>query len=295
MSFDAQVNNSQQYKKTVELPQGILHYTDRGQGPTLVFLHGLLVNGQLWRDVASALEGQFRCILPDLPLGSHVQPMNPDADLTPPGIARLVADFLTALNLDNVTLVGNDTGGAISQLVITQYPEKISRLVLTNCDAFESFPPAAFSPLKIGVRIPGFIFQTAQVLRWSFARRVLFGLLAHRPLAPEQEAAYFEPLIRFSGVRRDATKAMRGISNRYTLEAARSFPNINKPVLIVWGEDDPLFTYDLGERLKNSFPNARLERVAKSRAFVPEDQPEALAQLIRDFAVTVTASAASRD
>lgn len=286
MSFDLQQNNTQQ-DKTVELPQGILHYSDRGQGPILVFIHGALVNGGLWRDVVSLLEGEFRCIVPDLPLGAHIQPMNPDTDLTPPGIARLVADFITALDLDHVTLVGNDTGGAICQLVISQYPEKISGLVLTNCDALEIFPPQFFIPLLYAVHIPGFIFAFAQLMRWGLARRALFGLLAHRRLEPEQESAYFTPLIRFSGVRHDLTKAVRGISNRYTLEAARSFPNFNKPVLIVWGENDPFFKYNLAERLKNSFPNARLERVAKSRTFVPEDQPEVLAQFITSFAVVV--------
>ncbi|WP_071187623.1 alpha/beta hydrolase [Trichormus sp. NMC-1] len=284
MSFDAQENHTPQYK-TVKLPQGILHYSDRGQGPILIFLHGLLVNGRLWRDVVSKLEGEFRCIVPDLPLGSHIQPMNPDTDLTPPGVARLVADFVTALNLDDVTLVGNDTGGAICQLVINEYPEKISGLVLTNCDAFENFLPLFFSPLQYAAHIPGFIFAFSQLMDWSLARHILFGLLAHRHLEPEEESAYFTPLIRFSGVRHDLTKAVCGISNRYTLEAARSFPNFNKPVLIVWGEDDPFFTYNFAERLTKSFPNARLERVAKSRTFVPEDQPELLAKLITSFAV----------
>ncbi|MBK1987666.1 alpha/beta hydrolase [Sphaerospermopsis aphanizomenoides BCCUSP55] len=287
MSFDAQENHTQEYK-TVELPQGILHYSDRGQGPTLVFIHGLLVNGRLWRDVVSQLEGQFRCIVPDLPLGSHIQPMNPDTDLTPPGIARLVADFITALDLDNVTLIGNDTGGAMCQLVISKYPEKISGLVLNNCDAFEIFPPPIFSPLQYAAHIPGFIFAFAQFMGWSLARQMLFGLLAYRPLEPEEESAYFTPLIRFSGVRHDLTKVVCGISNSYTLEAARSFANFNKPVLIVWGENDLFFSYQLAERLKKSFPNARLEPVAKSRTFVPEDQPKVLAQLITSFVVTAS-------
>lgn len=287
MSFNAQENNTQEYK-TVKLPQGVLHYSDRGQGQILVFVHGLLVNGRLWRDVVPLLEGEFRCIVPDLPLGSHIQPMNPDADLTTPGIARLVVDFLTALDLDDVTLVGNDTGGAICQLVISQYPEKISRLVLTNCDAFENFLPLLFRPLQYAAHIPGFIFALAQIMRWSLARHLLFGLLAHRPLEPEEESAYFTPLISFEGVRHDLTKAVCGISNRYTLEAAHTFPNFNKPVLIVWGENDPFFPYEFAERLTKSFPNARLEGVAKSRAFVPEDQPKVLAQLIISFAVTVT-------
>lgn len=289
MSFDTQKNNIQEHK-TVELPQGTLHYSDRGKGPILVFLHGFLVTGQLWRDVVPLLEGQFRCIVPDLPLGSHILPMNPDADLTPPGIARLVEDFLTVLNLHDVTLVGNDTGGAICQLVINQYPEKISKVVLTNCDAFENFLPLAFRSLQYAAHIPGFMLVFAQLMRWSLLRRLLIGLLAYRHLEPEVESSYFTPLIRFSGVRHDVTKAARGISNRYTLEAAHSFPNFNKPVLIVWGENDPFFSYKFAQRLQKSFPNARLERVAKSRAFVPEDQPEVLAKLITSFAVHITVS-----
>ncbi|NES80720.1 MAG: alpha/beta hydrolase [Moorea sp. SIO2B7] len=284
MSFDVQENNPQE-DKTVELPQGVIHYSDRGQGPILVFVHGILVNGLLWRDVVSELEDKFRCIVPDLPLGAHVQPMNADADLTPPGMARLVADFLTALNLDEVTLIGNDTGGAICQLVIHHYPEKISRLVLTNCDAFENFLPLLLSPLQYAARIPGFIFACSQVFSWSLARQLTFGLLAYRSLKPEEESSYFTPLIRFDGVRRDLEKVVCSISNRYTLEAANSFPKFNKPVLIAWGEDDIFFGYQFAERLQESFPNAKLERLKKSRAFIPADKPELLAQLI---ASTVT-------
>lgn len=288
MSIDAQESNIPEYK-TVELPQGKLHYSDRGEGPILIFVHGLLVNGRLWRNVVPLLEGQFRCIVPDLPLGSHIQPMKPDTDLTLPGLARLVADFITALDLDNVTLVGNDTGGAICQSVISQYPEKISRLVLTNCDAFENFPPPVFLPLQYAFFIPGFTFAYAKLTNSSLVQQFLFALLANQPLEAEQKEEYFAPLIRYPGVRDDLTKAMCGISNRYTIEAARSFANFHKPVLIVWGEDDSYFTFNFAERLKNSFPDARLERVAKSRTFVPEDQPEVLAQLIKSFAVNVTA------
>jgi pimeloyl-ACP methyl ester carboxylesterase len=289
MSFNTQTKNTPEYK-TVELPQGIIHYSDRGQGPVLLFIHGLLVNGQLWRDVVPLLTDKFRCIVPDLPLGSHPEPMRPDADLTPGGIARIVADLITALNLENVTLVGNDTGGAICQVVITKYPENISGLVLTNCDAFEVFPPAFFSPLQYAVQIPGFIFALAQFMGWPLSRQMLFSLLAHRRLEPEAENAYFTPLTSSSGIQNDLTKAMRGVSNSYTLEAARSFSNFDKPVLIVWGENDPFFSMELAERLENAFPNARLERVTNSRTFVPEDQPQALARYLEMFLPSLSQS-----
>src|SRR5262249_43931152 len=106
-----------------KLPQGTIHYRESGEGPPIVFVHGLLVDGRLWRKVTPLLDGDFRCIAPDLPLGSHLTPMNSDADLSPPGLARIVAGFLQALDLQDVTLVANDTGGAISQITAAQHPE----------------------------------------------------------------------------------------------------------------------------------------------------------------------------
>src|SRR5437588_8574893 len=118
----------------IELSQGRIHYRDHGSGPAVVFVHGLLVNGLLWRNVASALQAQCRCIVPDWPIGSHSEPLRDGADASPHGVARLIAEFLEALSLEDVTLVANDTGGAISQLLITERPERIGRVVLTNCD-----------------------------------------------------------------------------------------------------------------------------------------------------------------
>ena len=166
--------------RTVQLSQGVIHYRESGEGETIVFIHGALVNGALWRKVVPLLSKQYRCIVPDLPLGSHSTPMNADADLSPPALARLIAEFLAALNLQSVTLVGNDTGGALCQLVVTEHPKRIARLVLTNCDAFENFPPKAFVPLMKGAYIPGFLFVLAQLLRSEMMRRspIAFGWLS---------------------------------------------------------------------------------------------------------------------
>ena len=139
----------------ITLPQGTIHYRDAGEGPPVVFLHGLLVDGELWRKVTPLLQGDARCIVPDLPLGSHRIAMNADADLTPAGVARLVGDLLAALDLEDVTLVGNDTGGAISQLVALDHGERVGRLVLTNCDCFEVFPPKEFVPMVKAARGAG--------------------------------------------------------------------------------------------------------------------------------------------
>lgn len=269
--------------KEVRLARGTIRYREYGAGAPIVFVHGFLVNGELWRHVVPLLAGQSRCIVPDWPLGSHPVAMNPGADLTPRGLAAVVAEFLDALGLREVTLVGNDTGGAICQLVIAHHPERIARLVLTNCDAFEHFPPPLLLPFKWGGAVPGFTAALTHALRLSPVRRLLYAALARRRPDPAVLEAYFAPLIRDRRVRRDVTKILRAVSNRATVEAARVFPAFRKPVLLAWGEDDPFFPIRDAERLQQAFPDARLERVARSRCFVSEDQPERLAELIADF------------
>src|SRR6266567_7552876 len=169
----------------VSLPQGTVRYSDQGTGPTLVFLHGLLANRLLWGRVIPRLVSHFRCIAPDLPLGAHSHPLHPDANLSPLGVAQLVADFLEALDLHEVTLIGNDTGGAICQLVIAHHPERITRLVLTNCDAFEQFFPPLVSPFHYGARVFG--IQFANLLTWMlrtrWAQRRFMVVLTHRSLS----------------------------------------------------------------------------------------------------------------
>src|SRR6516164_1500497 len=203
----------------ISLPEGTVHYSDQGIGPTLVFIHGLLANRLLWSRVIPHLVSQFRCIAPDLPLGAHSHPLHPDADLSPLGVAHLVADFLEALDLHEVTLIGNDTGGAICQLVIAHHPERISRLVLTNCDAFEQFFPPLVSPFHDGARGfgRGFANFLAWVLRARSVQRLFVAALAHRRPELEELDAFFHPLLHLPGTRRNMTRFLQGVSKRYTL------------------------------------------------------------------------------
>lgn len=271
--------------KEVALTSGVIRYREIGTGSPVVFVHGLLVNGNLWRKVVPQLAPNFRCIVPDLPLGSHLYPMHPDADLTPPALARLIAEFLAALDLNEVTLVGNDTGGALCQLVITQHPERIGRLVLTNCDAFENFLPPFFRPLQLGARIPGFVFVLAQALRlrWLRTSPLALGWLVKYPVDSTIVEGYVRPVIATAGVRHDVTKVLKGISSRYTLQAAAKFGSFRRPVLLAWAEEDRFFTMGYAKRLRSSFPNIQLQPIQDSATFVPEDQPEVLAQLIKAF------------
>ncbi|HEX5727351.1 MAG TPA: alpha/beta hydrolase [Longimicrobiaceae bacterium] len=270
--------------REIRLPIGTLRYRDEGAGPPIVFLHGLLVNGLLWRKVVPELAGRFRCLVPDLPLGAHSVPLPADAEVTPATVARAVADFIGALGVDRVTLVGNDTGGAIAQIVATEHPERIGRLVLTDCDAFDNFLPPLFRYLQWGARIPGFVRLAGQVLKVRPLRRLPFtyGWVAKRPIPGDVVDRYVAAL-GDPGVRRDVVKFLRAISPRYTEEAARKLADFRKPALILWSPEDRFFPLEHARRLARIIPDARLETVDDAYAFLAEDQPRRVAELIADF------------
>jgi pimeloyl-ACP methyl ester carboxylesterase len=275
------------------LPQGTISYRDTDDGPPVVFLHGLLVDGTVWRKVTPLLDGAARSIVPDLPLGAHRTPMNADADVTPHGVARLVGDFLAALDLEDVTLIGNDTGGAISQLVALDHGERVGRLVLTNCDCFDVFPPKEFVPMVKSAHVPGALKAALAPMRSATARRMViaYGGLA-REIPDEVTAAWVEPARTDARVRGDLATFMRAIDKSITRDAAERLPTLTVPSIVAWGQDDRFFSRELGQRLAATLPNARLEPIANSRTFVSEDEPEALADLIRGFVRETAAQAA---
>jgi pimeloyl-ACP methyl ester carboxylesterase len=272
--------------QAVELRAGTVRYQEVGSGPVLVFVHGVFMNGLLWRDVVAQLAANFRCIVPDLPLGAHQPAMRAGADLTPSGVADTLNEFLAALELEEVTLVGNDTGGAICQLALANATSRIARLVLTNCDSFENFFPPVLMPVAYLARIPGFVWLLAQNLRRPRARRLFARTVAARVPDDALLAAVFEPMLRDANVRRDLRRFLTTVSSRYTVAAAWTFANFHQPVLVAWGQNDFFFPPAHGERLAKSFPNARLEKIADSRTFVPVDQPDRLATLILEFVGT---------
>jgi pimeloyl-ACP methyl ester carboxylesterase len=266
----------------IKLSHGTLQYRDEGTGPTIVLVHGLLVSGSVWDRLIPELAPRARVIVPELPLGSHRKPMDPSADLTPPGLAALIVELIQRLELSDVTLVGNDTGGALSQLVVANHPQRIARLVLVNCDAFEDFPPAAFKPVvKLLGRVPGAVAATATLARLRAGRRAVFALapLTVEPLPDELVKKWVAPL-RVRAIRRDLIKVLRGISPEHTLRAAELLPGFGGSVLIVWGMRDRFFPVADAERLAALFADARLERIENARTFVQVDAPERLAELI---------------
>ena len=269
----------------VGLPQGRIRYREAGNGEPIVLVHGLLTNAELWREVIPRLAADFRVIAPDWPLGSHRLALARGTDLTPPGLARLIADFLTALELDGVTLVGNDTGGALCQLVAVNHPERLGRLVLTPCDAYENFLPPAFRPLQVLARVPGAVAMIVNSMRLPAARRapLAFGWVSKRADAALTRS-WIEPALASREIRREVAEVLKGISPRYTLEAAERFGDFAKPVLLAWAPEDRFFKLSYGERLAQDFPNARLELIEDSYTFVPIDQPQRTAELIAAFA-----------
>ncbi len=272
-------------ERRVAIPQGAISYRDRGTGTPIVFVHGVGVNGDLWRHVVPGLAGSHRCITPDLPWGSHSIPLQPDADLSLPGMARIAADFLNALNLDDVTIVANDTGGAVAQALVGNHPSRIGRLVLTSCDAFEKFPPTPQKYLEVMARSRLLTWIVAYTAQFKAIQRLptAYGFVTSRPMPPDIMRSFTDPVRLNAGVRRDFRRMLRAVDTKYTFEAAARLAGFDKPALVLWAENDKIFPRDHGRRLANLLPQGRFDLIADSRTFIPEEQPERLVTAIEDF------------
>jgi pimeloyl-ACP methyl ester carboxylesterase len=274
----------------VELPQGRIHYRAAGpaesSSPPVVFVHGLLVNSELWSGAAWALaEHGVRSFAPDLPLGSHPHALADGADPSPRGVARLILDFLEALDLNDVTLVGNDTGGALCQFVIDTDPTRIGRLVLTNCDAFDQFPPPPFGALVAVGRRAGRLRAIMQATRLRAVRHsvVGYGGLVGGSLDPALTDRWAGPCRADRAIARDAARFLAAMDRRDLLDASTRLARFEKPVLLLWGAADRFFKIGLAERLRDAFPDARLVRIEGGRTFVPLDHPGRVADEIARF------------
>ena len=270
--------------KTVALPQGTVSYRDLGDGEPIIFVHGLLVDGRLWTGVAERLASDFRCLVCDWPMGSHRVAMEPDADLSPPGMAETIVAFIDALGIERATLVGNDTGGAVSQILTASHPERVERLVLTNCDLLDRFPPFPFNLMPPIARLPGGMTVLAAPFRIAAVRRATYGLLAKHPIPPELADDWLAPSLADAGVLRDARKLTAGAHKRHTLAAAEALRRVERPVRFAWAPEDRFFRLADAERLAAMVPDGRIEHVADAKTFVSLDQPQRVAELIASFA-----------
>ncbi len=269
----------------VDLPGGRIRYHETGSGSPVVFVHGLLVNADLWRKVVPGVAAAgHRCIAPDWPFGSHSIPV-PDADLSPTGAADLIAAFLDRLDLHDVTLVANDTGGAITQILLTRDRSRIERVVLTNCDAYDKFFPQPFTPLPRLVAIPGFLrmMVASMVIRPAQRLPIAFGLVIKRHPPTAIVDSYLLPSRKSAAIRADLRRFLRQIHKRHTLAAAQRFPTLDLPVLLAWASEDKSFKLSFAQRLAGDLPNATLRTVEDSYTFISEDQPELLTEMIVEF------------
>lgn len=283
----------------VELPQGPVHYGDSGgDGPVVVFVHGLLADGSLWDGVVAELAPHARCLTPDWPLGSHREPMRPGADLSPRGVARLIDAFLGALDLRDVVVVANDSGGAITQLLVTEHPERVGRLVLTPCDAFDNFLPPLFRPYQWLARVPALLTAVLQPMRVRALRRLpmAYGRIAKHGVAHATTDRWLAPALGQRAIRRDTASFLRGIDARDTLAAAERLPAFTRPALLLWPREERSFPFAHAERLAALLPDARLVEIPDAWAFIPLDQPAATAHAIAAFlAETAQTPAGSAD
>jgi pimeloyl-ACP methyl ester carboxylesterase len=271
----------------IELSGATIDYTDTGgDGPVVVLLHGLLMDATLWDAVLDGLATGNRCIAPTLPLGGHRHAM-PEADLSLSGIAALVTEFLDRLGLRDVILVGNDTGGAVVQLLMAAGNDRASGAVLVSCDAFENFPPGLTGRtiVRIGRLSPRLFGLFMQQLRLRAARRMpfAFGWLTKRGDAATRR--WLTPVLTRQDIRRDTVRVLRAIGAQPALlvTAATPLAEFDRPALVVWASEDRVMPPEHARRLVELLPQARLVEIEDSYTLIPLDQPDALAGAIGEF------------
>ncbi|WP_020554423.1 alpha/beta fold hydrolase [Embleya scabrispora] len=278
--------------REIELSAGTIEYRDTGgTGPTVVLLHGLLMDASLWDESIAVLSAEHRCVAPTLPFGAHRRAMRAEADLSLPGIARLVAEFLDRLDLDDVTLVGNDTGGALVQLLMCDTEAaRVGRVVLASCDAFDNFPPGLTGKTllltgKLSPRLFGLFMQQMR-LRPVRRLRIAFGWLTKRGDAAT--ARWLAPILTRAEIRRDTVRMLRAAAadTDILLATAEMLPGFDRPGLVVWASEDRVMPPDHGRRLAELLPWGRLVEIGDSYTLIPLDQPAELAQVIREFILT---------
>ncbi|MER7062395.1 alpha/beta fold hydrolase [Streptomyces albidoflavus] len=271
----------------LELSAGVVDYEDTGgDGPVVVLLHGVAMDASLWDEVVPGLSGEYRCVRPVLPLGGHRRPMRAGADLSVPGVARLVAEVLERLDLRRVTLVLNDWGGA-QALFALGLGERIGRLVLTSCEAFDNYPPGLPGRnLVAAARLPGGLAAAFGLLRLRPARRLpmTWGRMSLRPVPARLMDGWLRPAQTSPEIRRDLRAYLLGVPPREELlrwtEALREFEG---PALVAWAAEDKVMPVEHGRRLAALLPRAAYVEIAGSRTLIPVDQPAELLAHLRDF------------
>jgi pimeloyl-ACP methyl ester carboxylesterase len=272
----------------IDLSSGTIDYEDSGgSGPVIVLVHGLIMDSSLWRHVIEELRADFRCVAPTLPLGGHRHPMRADADLSMRGVANILGELLDRLDLSEITLAMNDWGGP--QLLIGgAYDERIARLALCSCEAFDNVPPQGPArALPYIARLPGGIAAALQPFRFDPLRRlpITYGLLSRRPVPREVMDRWFGPALAQRAIRRDLRKYVISAAQgrRELLAAAGALSRFERPALVAWASEDRMMPREHGRRLAELLPQGTLVEISDSYTLIPEDQPAILAAHLREL------------
>ncbi|MFB7874368.1 alpha/beta fold hydrolase [Nocardia sp. NPDC056064] len=277
---------------TVDIPAGRIHYREQGEGPPVVLLHGLLMNHTVWDAVIDLLPAGFRYVLPDLPLGAHPEPMRPGTDLSLRGLNHLIADFLAALDLREVTLVHSDWGGA---LFLTAYglDERVGRIVVFPCEAFGNFPPGLpGKSATLAAYLPGGVSLALRQLRVPWLRRTppLFGWMAKYPIPDDLVHGWTEPGLRQPAIRADVLAYMRSSRHKADLVAdTEALRNFSGEALVLWSSAGKVMPREHGRRLAALLPHARLVEIDDAYVLSMLDRPRAVAAAVTEFLTTTGA------
>ena len=270
----------------LETRLGPIAWQSSGEGPPLVFFAGALANHELWRDVVGALDDRYRCITIDLPLGAHSWPLGPEADRSASSLSRLILDCLELLDLEDATVVANDTAGGLVLLSLASgHPglDRVGRLVLTNCESYEKFPPDELKKATAMSRRFPRLAGAGMRLQLRFAGRAIASSVAANGLDRERQESFFGPGRGDPRVAEDLIALTASFRPQLLLDAAKAIPEFERPVLLVWGDSCKFFPIEDARRLASDFPQATLLAVPGAKTWVPVDNPGALVDAILQF------------
>jgi pimeloyl-ACP methyl ester carboxylesterase len=255
-----------------------------GPGRAALFVHGAGTSSYLWRHVIGQLDGQRRCVAFDLPLHGQT-PAAADQDFSLPGLARFLADCCDALELIDVDLVANDTGGAIAQVFAAGHPERLHTLTLTNCEAHDNVPPKALLPAVLLARMGLFARIAPRLLRdTGKARKRVYGSgyqdVARLP--DEVVRAWLKPLFGTAESARQNQRLMTSLHARDLLAVEPALARLQVPTLIVWGTGDKFFRRKWAYWLRDTIPGATdVIEIDGARLFFPDERATELTAALR--------------
>ena len=271
--------------KRVQVDGLDIEYTDTGTGPTVLFVHGVYVTGALWNDVVAELGEGFRCVVPTWPHGAHGTPTN-GADLRAEAASRRIVHFMEVLDLTDVTVVANDTGGGLVLATLgdpSLDTSRIARLVLTNCDSYEHFPPASFAQIVKLCRLSSVVGGAIlRLLATGPGQSFFIKSVCHTPPTKDRQREVFGAFATSAAARRDAVALTASLDPALTLRAAPAIEAFDRPVTLTWGTEDELFPLEHARRLRDAFPDATLIEIPDCSTYVMLDAPEVLAEAIRN-------------